>query len=480
MTAMSRAGAAVRGGPLAWRDFRLLSAGQLTSTVGDYCYAVALPWLVLTAHGGPALLGAVLACYGVPRTVLIPVGGVLADKLSPRVVMLAADTVRAGLVAVLAALAAGHVVALAVLGPVAAIVGAGEGLFIPASAAIMPTLLPPAQLQAGNALNGAAMQLGSLAGPAIGGAIVALAGSAPAFAADAATFAISALTLALIGARVAAGAQDPVRAQDPAGAQGPGQAGEGSAGQAAAAGSVAPPGPAASLAPAGPTDPAAPVDPSGLAALGSQAGFWALLRHARLLRVAVVVTMAANFAFGGTFEVALPALAHADFGAGGYGAVIACLGAGAVLGTLAAARNTGLRRPMYVASAAFFVDGVAAAVIPFGGIVVAAAATFVFGIANGFGNVLTVTLIQKWAPPQLLGRVMSIVMLSSMGSFPLSVAVAGLLVRHIGTTPFFPIAGATLIAAILGALTQREYRTLGEQEQAPRDAAREPGPATAG
>jgi hypothetical protein len=77
------------------RSFRLLAGGQFASTIGDYCYAVALPWLVLSSHGGAILLGTVLACYGVPRTVLIPVGGVLA----------------------------------------------GEGLFIPASVAIMPSLL---------------------------------------------------------------------------------------------------------------------------------------------------------------------------------------------------------------------------------------------------------------------------------------------------------------------------------------------------
>src|SRR4029077_19850806 len=55
--------------PLAVRSVRLLSGGQCASTIGDYCYAVALPWLVLSAHGGLILLGTVLACYGVPRTV---------------------------------------------------------------------------------------------------------------------------------------------------------------------------------------------------------------------------------------------------------------------------------------------------------------------------------------------------------------------------------------------------------------------------
>jgi len=49
--------AAWRSGPLGVRSFRLLAGGQFASTIGDYCYAVALPWLVLSAHGGAILLG---------------------------------------------------------------------------------------------------------------------------------------------------------------------------------------------------------------------------------------------------------------------------------------------------------------------------------------------------------------------------------------------------------------------------------------
>jgi Major Facilitator Superfamily len=99
-------------GPLGVRNFRLLAGGQFASTIGDYCYAVALPWLVLSSHGGAILLGTVLACYGVPRTVLIPVGGVLADKVGARTVMLVADAVRCVLVAALAVLAARHTASL--------------------------------------------------------------------------------------------------------------------------------------------------------------------------------------------------------------------------------------------------------------------------------------------------------------------------------------------------------------------------------
>src|ERR1700683_3680451 len=122
---------ALGSGPLAVRNFRLLAAGQFTSTIGDYCYAVALPWLVLSTHGSTILLGTVLACYGVPRMVLIPVGGVLADKVGPRTIMLAADAARCVLVAVLAVLASRHVISLAALGPIAAGIGAGEGRLMP-------------------------------------------------------------------------------------------------------------------------------------------------------------------------------------------------------------------------------------------------------------------------------------------------------------------------------------------------------------
>ncbi len=52
-------------------------------------------------------------------------------------------------------------------------------------------------------------------------------------------------------------------------------------------------------------------------------------------------------------------------------------------------------------------------------------------------------------------------MLCAFGSFPLSVAVSGVLVRHLGPTPFFPVAGGLIAAAILGGLTQREFREFG-------------------
>jgi MFS family permease len=449
MSLAGRTGAAVRRGPLGQRTFSLLTLGQATSTIGDFCYAVALPWLVLSQHGGPALLGAVLACYGVPRTILIPVGGMLADKIGPRAIMLGADSVRFALAAGLVVLAVTHTVSLLALGPVAALIGAGEGLFIPSSMTIMPALLPMDQLQAGNAINGSVMQVGALVGPAIGGVIVALAGSAAAFSADAGSFLISVLTLALIGSRWA-----PIRARAAAEtAEAPLTEG------CTAEGGTAEGGTAASDLPA-------------------DGGIWALLRHSQVLRLFIVVCVAANLAFGGAFEVALPALAHARFGAEGYGAILACLGAGAVLGTLAAARGGKIRRPAMASGYAFLIESLATGLIPFlGGLPGAAAAAVVFGACNGFGNTVILTQIQKWAPPQLLGRVMSVIMLSSMGSFPLSVFVTGLLVKHFGAVPFFPFAAIFLAGSILFALTQRAYRDFGAPGPRPPAATLTPQPA---
>ena len=411
LTAARRSLGALRSGPLAVRSFRLLAGGQFASTIGDFCYAVALPWLVLSTHGGAILLGIVLACYGVPRTVLIPVGGVLADKVGPRTLMLAADAARCVLVAGLAVLAARHTASLVALGPIAALIGAGEGLFIPASFAIMPSLLDRERLAAGNALSTAAVQVGSLLGPALGGALVAVThASTAAFAVDAASFGVSALTLLLIPRQAASGSVAVPEAGEP-------------------------------------TD---------------QGGVLALLKRSRALQVILVVVIAANLSGGGMGDVALPSLAHARFGAAGYGALLACYAVGGVAGTLGAARTGHLRAPMMFISAVFLIEAAGIALIPYpGGEAGAAAALCVVGACNGLGNVTALTVLQKWVPAGLLGRVMGTLMLCSFGSFPLSVAVSGVLVHHFGPTPFFPVAGGLVAVAILGGLTQREFRVFG-------------------
>ncbi|HLH47389.1 MAG TPA: MFS transporter, partial [Acidimicrobiales bacterium] len=181
--------------------YRLLVGGQVASNVGDAFYAVALPWYVLGHHGGAVLLGLVLAAYGIPRIVLVAVGGQAADRWSPWTVMMGADLTRAATVTGLGVAALAGPPRAAVLIPIAAVIGAGEGLFLPGSMSIIPALLPDSELQSGNALSSAGTQLATLVGPAVGGGLVALAGAAPAFFLDAGSFLVSAATLAGIRAR---------------------------------------------------------------------------------------------------------------------------------------------------------------------------------------------------------------------------------------------------------------------------------------
>jgi len=218
---------------------------------------------------------------------------------------------------------------------------------------------------------------------------------------------------------------------------------------------------------AGPADSAA-TGPDGLAAEppSKPQGVLAYIRQARAIQVILVVAIAANLANGGLLDVALPALAHAHWGAGGYGALLACMAAGAVIGTLAAARSGRLRNPAAVASTAFIIGAAAIALVPYlGGEAGAAAALLLLGVCNGLGNVLFYTMAQRSIPPAILGRVLSMIMLCTYGVFPLSVAVAGVLVRHLGPTPFFPIAGIFLTVAILGGNTQRAFRDFGRQAE---------------
>ena len=177
------------------------------------------------------------------------------------------------------------------------------------------------------------------------------------------------------------------------------------------------------------------------------------------------MTVAANLGSGGVDEVALPSLAHGPLhsGAVGYGWLIAAFGAGALIGTLAAPRRRArARRPFVVGSLAFLAEAAFIAVAPFlGSTAAVAAAIFGLGVMNGFGNVLTITAFQKWAPAELLGRLSGLLMLGSMGVFPISVALAALFVRHLGPASFFIFSAVTLTVAILAGLSQRAWRDFG-------------------
>ena len=189
-----------------------------------------------------------------------------------------------------------------------------------------------------------------------------------------------------------------------------------------------------------------------------------LLRSERILLISLLITVAANLGSAGMDEVALPSLAHGPLraGAGGYGGLIAAFGAGALVGTLAAGQVRRARRPAVAGSVAFLSEAVFITAVPYlGGTAAAGAALAAVGVLNGFGNVVMLTIFQRWAPPDLLGRLSGLLLTASFGVFPISVALAALVVHGLGPAAFFPLAAVTIAIPLLAGLSQRTWRDFG-------------------
>jgi MFS family permease len=405
--------------PFRVRNFSLLFGGQTISTMGDALYAVALPWLILNNGGSAQDLGIVLTAYGIPRVGCVLLGGWLSDRLRPRRLMLIADSVRALLVGMLAALALRGHPSLWELCAVAVLLGAFQGAFLPASMAILPDILKNEDLQAGNALNFASTQGSTLVGSALAGIVVASLASGTAFALDALTFVVSALSLALMRVPKAAGRE---RAES-AGGDDPSPTTQGQE---------------------------APIT------------FGRFLRTSRLIQISLVVSVAANFCFGGLMEVALPTLVHGPMngGANGYGVILAAFGAGALAGGLIAGMLGKLKRKGLVAIVAALVMAISMALIPYGGVFTAAAWMLIAGVSNSITNVILMTVIQVIIPRHLMGRIMGILLFASFGTYPISVALGGVLTNRLGPVILFPFSGLILGLTILFGISQRELREL--------------------
>jgi MFS family permease len=199
---------AVRGrlGALQEPQFRLLWLGRTSSLIGDALIPVALAFAVIDETGSATDLGFVLASYALARVVLILAGGVWADRLPRRLVMVVADVVRAlaqGIIAVALITGAAEIWHLAA---VAAIGGGAQAFFGPASTGFVPDTVSAGRLQQANALIGVSDSATWLFGPGVSGLLVAAAGPGWVFAIDASSLTVSAAFL--LAMRVPEGAPD--------------------------------------------------------------------------------------------------------------------------------------------------------------------------------------------------------------------------------------------------------------------------------
>ncbi|MDX3325487.1 MULTISPECIES: MFS transporter [Streptomyces] len=167
--------------------------GQASGAVGDQLLPVALSLYVLHAGGGVAEVGLVLGGRAVSLVLCLLVGGVLADRLKRTRILFGADLFRA--VLILTAAAALPWLPLTAVPLLTMLMGAGEAMSRPAARSLIPTLLPDALLERGNALVAAAHRSSAVLGALLGVSLVALIGTRWALALAGVVFALGALTV---------------------------------------------------------------------------------------------------------------------------------------------------------------------------------------------------------------------------------------------------------------------------------------------
>jgi MFS family permease len=180
------------------QDFRRFYAGYATSLLGSAMSSVALTFAVLGEGGTAGDLGYVFAAGVIPQVLFMLGGGVLADRIGRRKVMLAADSARLAAQGVLAAALFITRPPIWLIAALTAVVGTGEAFFTPALGGLTPAITPPDKLADANALLGVAAAATRVIGPGLAGVLIGLTQPAAVIALDAATFCASLVSLALV------------------------------------------------------------------------------------------------------------------------------------------------------------------------------------------------------------------------------------------------------------------------------------------
>jgi MFS family permease len=420
-----------RAGVLAEPNFRRFYTGYVTSLFGSSMSTVAIAWAVLDSGVSATGLGFVFAAGVVPQVLVLPVAGVVADRFGRRRVMLGADTLRCVTQGALAGAVLAGRPALWVFVLLAWLGGTGEGFFTAARDALTVELAPRGQLVNANALYGLARSATRIAGPALGGVLVALAGSGVVVAADAGSYAVSVLALGLLqlpgrtAARDGKPAQDKTAQDKTAEASQPGRDGQ------------------------------------GLRRMlwRDMAVGWAEFRSLTWLWVVTVQFAFFNLITWAPWMLLGPVVAHARLGGPAvWGAIMAAQGAGAIAaGLLALGRRP--RRPMVVATIGTFCyalpDLPMALHAPAGWV---AAAAFCCGAGSAISGIFGGTAVQQQVPPELLARVNALSIFPAFGIGVIGYAIDGPLYAAFGPALVFGVGAAYGLLSSAAVLTLRSIR----------------------
>ncbi len=387
------------------RNFVVFWFGEMVSVIGDHISLIAFPWLVLQMTGSAALTGMVFAVQGIPRALLLLTGGAVVDRTSPRLVMIVTNALRFFLVMFVAYMISQDTVNLTSVFLIAFAFGIADAFFYPASTSIIPSLVSRDQLQAGNAIVQTTLHLGMTMGPVIAGLIIAgeinaihyadeaasiaaqainsyeqdREGLARAFFVDGLTFALSFITLLFLQVR---NLDDQEKAQ------------------------------------AG----------TSIMAEIREAALWVWSIPA--VRLGFVGMAVIHFFFMPMIFVGLPVWAKARFfeGAYVYGLVTASFGLGAFIGAIGSGFMAGPKDENLVPNmfrVYVFSGSTLALIVLYDPYWWAMLLFFITGVFEAFLYVHFTTWLQRITPEALLGRVMSILMLMSMGLLPIADAIMG-------------------------------------------------------
>lgn len=189
-------------GPLKIRDFALLWTGLTVSLIGDGMFFVALPLQVFKLSDSASVYTLILLAWTIPLVLLLIPGGVLSDHFDRRHMLILSNLLQGIAIGVLGILSVSGSIELWQIALAVVVYGGAEALFGPAFGAIVPDIVPREQLVEANALDNFSRPFSlRVAGPAIGGLVVAVFGLGQAFLIDAVTFAIANVFLFLMQPR---------------------------------------------------------------------------------------------------------------------------------------------------------------------------------------------------------------------------------------------------------------------------------------
>ncbi len=174
------------------RNFLLLWQGQLVSALGDAVYRIALGFWILEATGSTALMGALMAVSVVPRVLLSPLSGAVADRADRKWILVACDSVAGLTVAAVGLAALAGVIEVWMVFTAAVVLGAVSSLFDPTVLAAVSDLVPPRQLTRANSALSVLATATAIVGNAVGGFLFQLLGAPLLFLVNGLSFLLSA------------------------------------------------------------------------------------------------------------------------------------------------------------------------------------------------------------------------------------------------------------------------------------------------